>query len=222
MTIRLLLADDHAMVRKGLQVFLSTQTDILVVGEASNGEETLELAASLAPDIILMDLNMPILDGITTTRRLRASRAVAKIIVMTSFCDRAHVLAAVQAGVQGYLMKDIEPEELANSIRRVYQGQVDLHPLAAGELMNTIAFPDDSPTPEPYSSPLPPTLDPLTPREREVLVLIARGQSNRQIAEALTITEKTVKTHVSHLLDKLGLADRTQAAILALKSGWTD
>ncbi|MDP4096474.1 response regulator transcription factor [Paenibacillus sp. P96] len=245
--IKLLLADDHAMVRKGLQVFLSTQSDIEVVGEASNGAETLEQAALLLPDVILMDLNMPMMDGIAAARELRAAQPQIKVIVMTSFNDRAHVLPAVQAGVKGYLLKDIEPSELAEAIRRVYQGKVELHPDAAGELMRLMSSPDaqglrvgqnmqDTNPPhhagelrygeEPHDEnasargkPSYPHLERLTPREREVLDLIAHGLNNREIAEKLVITEKTVKTHVSHLLDKLELADRTQAAIFALKNG---
>ncbi|MFB5763853.1 response regulator [Paenibacillus medicaginis] len=245
--IKLLLADDHAMVRKGLQVFLSTQPDIEVVGEASNGRETVEQAALLQPDVILMDLNMPVMDGITATRELRAAHPQIKVIVMTSFNDRAHVLPAVQAGVKGYLLKDIEPSDLADAIRRVHQGKVELHPDAAGELMRLMSSPDaqgligvqgvQGITPSPYAGeqgnlaalrgsrshitgePAYSHLERLTPREREVLDLIACGLNNREIADKLVITEKTVKTHVSHLLDKLQLADRTQAAIFALKNG---
>lgn len=245
--IKLLLADDHAMVRKGLQVFLSTQPDIHVVGEASNGTETLEQAALLQPDVVLMDLNMPVMDGIAATRELRAAHPHIKVIVMTSFNDRAHVLPAVQAGVKGYLLKDIEPSDLADAIRRVHQGKVELHPDAAGELMRLMSSPDAQgligvpgvwdATPAYHageggnvgalredpshvtSEPAYSYLERLTPREREVLDLIACGLNNREIAEKLVITEKTVKTHVSHLLDKLELADRTQAAIFALKNG---
>ncbi|MFB5674687.1 response regulator [Paenibacillus terreus] len=245
--IKLLLADDHAMVRKGLQVFLSTQPDIHVVGEASNGTETLEQAALLQPDVVLMDLNMPVMDGIAATRELRAAHPQIRVIVMTSFNDRAHVLPAVQAGVKGYLLKDIEPSDLADAIRRVHQGKVELHPDAAGELMRLMSSPDaqgligvpsvQETTPSYHageegnvealresrshttSVPAYSHLERLTPREREVLDLIACGLNNREIAEKLVITEKTVKTHVSHLLDKLELADRTQAAIFALKNG---
>lgn len=245
--IKLLLADDHAMVRKGLQVFLSTQSDIEVVGEASNGRETLEQAALLQPDVILMDLNMPVMDGIAATRELRAAHPQIKVIVMTSFNDRAHVLPAVQAGVKGYLLKDIDPSDLAEAIRRVHHGKVELHPDAAGELMRLMSSPDAQGligtqdvhgiTPSPHAGEQGNVgalrgirshitgestcshLERLTPREREVLDLIACGLNNREIADKLVITEKTVKTHVSHLLDKLQLADRTQAAIFALKNG---
>lgn len=221
MTIKLLLADDHAMVRKGLQVFFSTQSDIELVGEAASGQEALEKAETLRPDVVLMDLNMPVLNGIEATKRLKISHPHMKVIVLTSFSDQDHVLPAIRAGARGYLLKDIEPEELVRAVRRVHQGQVELHPEAAGQLMSIIA------EPEPVSSPgggaaegsRNDPLEELTRREHEVLTFIARGKSNKEIGEALFITEKTVKTHVSHLLDKLGLSDRTQAAIFAVKQG---
>ncbi|NOU92727.1 response regulator [Paenibacillus sp. LMG 31456] len=220
MTIKLLLADDHAIVRKGLQVFLGTLPDLVLVGEAVNGQETIDKVAELSPDIVLMDLNMPILNGIETTKRLKITHPDVKVIVLTSFSDHDHVLPAIRAGAKGYLLKDIEPEELVRAIRRVHQGHVELHPEAAGLLVNLVAAPelfeassrDD--TAASGASPFE-----LTPREREVLRLIASGMSNKDISEALIITEKTVKTHVSHLLDKLGVTDRTQAAIFAVKRG---
>ncbi|WP_082084112.1 response regulator [Paenibacillus beijingensis] len=215
MTIRLLLADDHAMVRKGLQVFLNTQSDMELVGEASNGLETLDKAAALQPDVILMDLNMPGLNGIEATKQIKAAFPNVKVIVLTSFSDQDHVLPAIRAGAKGYLLKDVEPEELARAIRRVYQGQVELHPEAAGQLMDLIAEAEPPKPPERN----PDLLAELTKREQEVLRLIASGKSNKEIAEILVITEKTVKTHVSHVLNKLGMADRTQAAIYAIKYG---
>ncbi|MBY0219484.1 response regulator transcription factor [Paenibacillus illinoisensis] len=238
----ILLADDHAMVRRGLHVFLSTQTDMKVVGEASNGQEAIEQAEKLQPDVVLMDLHMPVLDGIETARRLRTILPGIRVIVLTSFSDQDHVIPAVRAGVKGYLMKDIEPEDLAVAIRNVHAGQAQLHPAAAGQLMHVMASSDiqleaqdtvrtDSAAYgkvqdyEKLKQPLrveetSPSLDALTRREQEVLALIAQGHSNKEIAVQLVITEKTVKTHVSHLLDKLGLADRTQAAIHAVKNGW--
>ena len=242
MPITILLADDHAMVRRGLHVFLSTQTDMKVVGEASNGQETIEQAEKLQPDVVLMDLHMPVLDGIETARRLRTLLPGIRVIVLTSFSDQDHVIPAVRAGVKGYLMKDIEPEDLAVAIRNVHAGQAQLHPAAAGQLMHVMASSDiqleeqdtvstDSTAYEKVQDleklkhslqmkEPSPRLDALTRREQEVLGLIARGMSNKEIAVQLVITEKTVKTHVSHLLDKLGLADRTQAAIHAVKNGW--
>jgi DNA-binding NarL/FixJ family response regulator len=227
MTIGLLLVDDHAMVRRGLQVFLSTQPDIKVIGEASNGLEALERTAELKPDIILMDLHMPVMDGIETAKQLRISHPQVKIIVLTSFSDQDHVLPAIRVGIKGYLLKDIEPEALVVAIRKVHSGQVELHSEAASQLMNLMA----SSTPEqldvsnsdlndPRTTPTAITgSELLTPREQEVLDLIALGMSNKEIASKLIITEKTVKTHVSHVLGKLNLSDRTQAAIFALKGG---
>ncbi|MFE0554366.1 response regulator [Paenibacillus sp. NPDC058910] len=218
--IRLLIADDHAMVRRGLQVFLATQPDIEMVGEAANGEETLETAKHLNPDVVLMDLNMPILNGIDTTAQLKKEQPHIKVIVLTSFIDYDHVLPAIRAGARGYLLKDIEPEELVAAIRRVYEGQVELHPDAAGLLMTHVTSPAGADeTSRSGHQEQAAQLDKLTRREQEVLQLIASGMNNREISEALYITEKTVKTHVSHLLDKLGVADRTQAAIYALKHG---
>ncbi|MNZ53416.1 Transcriptional regulatory protein LiaR [compost metagenome] len=228
MTIGLLLVDDHAMVRRGLQVFLSTQPDIKVIGEASNGREALERTAELQPDIILMDLHMPVMDGIETAKQLRVSHPQVKIIVLTSFSDQDHVLPAIRVGIKGYLLKDIEPEALVVAIRKVHSGQVELHSAAASQLMNLMA----ASTPEQLdvsnsdlngSSTTSVTItgsELLTPREQEVLDLIALGMSNKEIASKLVITEKTVKTHVSHVLGKLNLSDRTQAAIFALKSGY--
>ena len=212
--IRLLLADDHAIVRRGLQLYLKTQPDFELVGEAATGQEVLERVAELQPDIVLMDLHMPVVNGIEATRQIKASHPAVKVIVLTSFSDHDHVLPAVKAGARGYLLKDIEPDELAKSIRQVYAGKVELHPDVAGLLLEQIANPEDS-APERNATPF----DELTAREREVLQLIASGLTNKEIAAALFITEKTVKTHVSHILEKLGLSDRTQAAILAVKHG---
>lgn len=242
MPITILLADDHAMVRRGLHVFLTTQQDMKVVGEASNGQEALEQAEALKPDVVLMDLHMPVMDGIETARRLRTLMPATRIIVLTSFSDQDHVVPAVRAGVKGYLLKDIEPEDLAVAIRNVHAGQVELHPAAAGQLMHLMASSDWSmseqlskhiPTDQSADSQLQELKqvgksnetslggpDMLTRREQEVLGLIAQGLSNKEIAVQLVITEKTVKTHVSHLLDKLGLADRTQAALHAVRNGW--
>ena len=212
--IRLLLADDHAIVRKGLQLYLKTQPDFELAGEAATGTEVLERVAELAPDIVLMDLHMPVLNGIEATRRIKESHPAVKVIVLTSFSDHDHVLPAVKAGARGYLLKDIEPDELADAIRRVHAGKVEVHPEVAGLLMESIAGVGGA-EPEKAASPF----DGLTARERDVLRLIASGLTNKEIAEALHITEKTVKTHVSHVLAKLDLTDRTQAAILAVKHG---
>jgi DNA-binding NarL/FixJ family response regulator len=221
MQIKLLLVDDHQMVRKGLQVLLSTRSDIKIVGEASDGHEALEKTATLKPDVILMDLNMPNLNGIDATKKIKQVFPEIKIIVLTSFSDQDHVLPALRAGAKGYVLKDIEPEDLVQTIHRVHQGQVDLHPEIMEQLINLVSASKEdgyqtnlnSHTPEQTS----PTLSPLTKREKEVLQLIVAGKNNKEIGEILFITEKTVKTHVSHLLDKLGVNDRTQAAIFALK-----
>lgn len=242
MKIRILLADDHTMVRRGLYLFLATQPDMEVVGEAADGLGALEQASRLRPDVVLMDLHMPGLNGIEASARLRADVPESRIIVLTSFSDQDHVVPAVQAGVKGYLLKDIEPEQLAAAIRNVHAGKVELHPAAAEQIMHMLAS-SEAPMNGAGSLPVPPNvqeageslpkpemdykeaahgLSLLTRREREVLALIAQGMNNRDIAARLVITEKTVKTHVSHLLDKLGLADRTQAAVLAVRNGWMD
>lgn len=215
MSIRILLADDHKMVRKGLQLFLSSQRDILLVGEASTGEEVLEQAAALEPDIVLMDIHMPVMGGIEATERLAASHPQVKVIVLTSFSDQDHALPAIRAGAKGYLLKDIEPEELVRAVRRVHEGKVELHPDVAGQLMNQYVNLYQGHRSQEET----PRNEPLTKRELEVLRLIAAGMSNRAIAEALVITEKTVKTHVTHILGKLDLADRTQAALYAVRQG---
>ncbi|MBO9598276.1 MAG: response regulator transcription factor [Cohnella sp.] len=216
MAIRLFIADDHAMVRRGLQVFLATQPDILLAGEAANGQETLERVAEARPDVVLMDLNMPVLNGIETTARLVQLQPETKVIVLTSFVDQDHVLPAIQAGAKGYLLKDIEPEELVEAIRRVHDGRVELHPDAAGMLVHHLSGAERRVGERADAED---ALNQLTPRELDVLRLIATGMSNKEISESLVITEKTVKTHVSHLLDKLGFSDRTQAAIYAVKRG---
>ncbi|SFA80579.1 two component transcriptional regulator, LuxR family [Cohnella sp. OV330] len=221
MSIRILLADDHAVVRRGLHVMLSTQGGLELVGEASNGIETLELAARLAPDIILMDLQMPVLDGLATMERLRDNGSEAKVIVLTSYADQDHVLPAVRAGARGYLLKDVEPEDLIRAIRRVHEGKIELHSEIAGQLLELVTAADhpavDSRLPAVGSVASP--FGELTRREREVLELLASGKNNKEIAAVLYISEKTVKTHVSHVLDKLGVPDRTQAALLAVKHG---
>ena len=216
MAIRLFIADDHAMVRRGLQVFLATQPDIVWVGEAANGQETLDRIAEARPDVVLMDLNMPVLNGIETTASLVRTWPDTKVIVLTSFVDQDHVLPAIQAGAKGFLLKDIEPEALVEAIRRVYEGRVELHPDAAGLLVHHLSGAERQGDGKTGADD---ALNQLTPRELDVLRLIASGKSNKEISESLVITEKTVKTHVSHLLDKLGFSDRTQAAIYAVKRG---
>lgn len=214
MTIKLLLADDHAMVRRGLQVFLSTQTEIRLIGEAATGQETLAQVEALQPDVVLMDINMPGMSGIEATVRIKQLHPHVKVIILTSFSDQDHVLPAIRSGAKGYLLKDIEPEELVRAIHNVYKGKVELHPDVAGQLMSQYAESDQA-------SPViaDDGISGLTAREQDVLRLIASGKSNRSIAEELFISEKTVKSHVSRILSKLGLTDRTQAAIFAVKHG---
>jgi two-component system, NarL family, response regulator LiaR len=206
--IRVLLVDDHAVVREGLRAFLELQEGIAVVGEAADGIEAIEGATRLRPDVILMDLVMPELDGVSAMRSLRQRLPEARVIVLTSFLDDDKLLPALRAGAAGYLLKNAEPQEVARAIRAASAGQALIDPVVAARLVETLAAADgDNP------------LDRLTPREREVLVLIGRGFPNKLIARELDVSEKTVKTHVGHVLAKLGVSDRTQAAVFAVRSG---
>jgi NarL family two-component system response regulator LiaR len=202
-----LIVDDHAMVREGLRTFLDLQEGIGVVGEASDGEEAVQLATRLEPDVVLMDLVMPKLDGVGAMRKLRDSRPAIRVIVLTSFIDDERLLPAIRAGAAGYLLKDVQPQELARAVRAAHSGQALIDPTVAARLVESLS---DGRGEE---------ADRLTPREREVFDLIARGFSNKRIALELGVAEKTVKTHVSHVLAKLGVADRTQAALYAARLG---
>lgn len=208
--ISVLLVDDHAVVRQGLCAFLNLQDDIDIVGEASDGQEAVEMVKELLPDVVLMDLIMPRMDGIEATREVRRLSPGTQVLVLTSFAEDDKVFPAIKAGAMGYQMKDVSPADLADAIRAVHRGETPLHPEIAKKLMREFADPARS------------TLqrDDLTEREQEVLSLIAQGMSNREIAERLVLSPKTVKTHVSNILSKLHLADRTQAAIYALRQGW--
>jgi NarL family two-component system response regulator LiaR len=214
--IRVLIVDDHAMVRQGLRTFLDLQDNvdlrITVVGEAVNGVEAVELASQTQPDIVLLDLVMPQMDGIQATAKIRECSSNSRIIILTSFGEEDKVLPAIRAGAQGYLLKDIPPDELVHAIRETYLGKVQLHPEIAKKLMSAVATQEVSRFVADSDSGL-------TAREQEVLDLIADGLSNRDIAGKMFISEKTVKTHVSNILSKLHLEDRTQAAIYALKHG---
>jgi DNA-binding NarL/FixJ family response regulator len=205
--IRVLIADDHPVVRQGLRTFLGVQKDIEVVGEAADGAEVVSEAESLRPDVILLDLKMPGVDGLSALRELRERGVPARVLVLTSAGERARVLPVVRAGAAGYLYKDIDPQALVQAIRAVHDGHVLFAPEAAEAML---APAGDKGTAG------------LTEREREVLVQIARGQSNREIARVLVVSEKTVKTHVSNILMKLGLQDRTQAALYAVRHGLVD
>lgn len=201
--IRVLIVDDHAVVRRGLRTFLELQDDIDVVGEAADGQACVAAAAELSPDVILLDLLMPGLGGVDVLGRLRDAGSSARVLVVTSFTDPAVSVPAVRAGAAGVIFKDVEPRDLASAIRSVHAGHTLLQPDVAAALM----------------APDPAAASPLTARERDVLAEIAQGRSNREIARALSLSEKTVKTHVSNLLMKLGVADRTQAALLAVRRG---
>jgi NarL family two-component system response regulator LiaR len=208
--IRVLVVDDHAVVREGLRTFLQLQDQIEVVGEAGDGQEALEQAGRLQPDVILMDLVMPRLDGVSAMRELRARASPSRVIVLTSFLDDDRLMPAIEAGAAGYLLKNVEPAELARAVRAAHAGKALLDPTVAAALVQTIAA-----RPAPIGS----DSHRLTRREQEVLELIARGRSNKRIAFELDISEKTVKTHVGHVLAKLGVSDRTQAALLAVSEG---
>ncbi|WP_349408419.1 response regulator transcription factor [Pseudalkalibacillus sp. SCS-8] len=213
MGIKVLLVDDHLMVLKGLRFFLSTQSDIELVGEASNGKEAIEMVDQLQPDVVLMDLTMPVMDGIEATKRIKEEKADVKIIVLTSFSDQDHVVPALQAGADGYQLKDIEPDELVKSIKAVHAGQTHLHPSATTQLLNHVNTGSKNMESERM-------FNQLTAREKDVLYQITLGRNNKEISSELFITEKTVKTHVSNILGKLGLHDRTQAAVIAMKNKW--
>ncbi|MFJ7193626.1 response regulator [Streptomyces bacillaris] len=207
-TIRVLLVDDHQVVRRGLRTFLEIQEDIEVVGEASDGAEGVARTEELRPDVVLMDIKMPGTDGIEALRRLRELENPAKILIVTSFTEQRTVVPALRAGASGYVYKDVDPDALAGAIRSVHAGHVLLQPEVAGALLAQ----DDAGSGTGRGGTL-------TEREREVLGLIADGRSNREIARALVLSEKTVKTHVSNILMKLDLADRTQAALWAVRNG---
>ncbi len=209
--IRVLLVDDHQVVRRGLRTFLEIQDDIEVVGEAGDGAEGVAQAESLRPDVVLMDIKMPGTDGIEALRRLRDLANPAKVLIVTSFTEQRTVVPALRAGASGYVYKDVDPDALAGAIRSVHAGHVLLQPEVAGALLAQ----DDPQHGQGRGTSL-------TEREREVLALIADGRSNREIARALVLSEKTVKTHVSNILMKLDLADRTQAALYAVRHGLTD
>ncbi len=215
--IGVLLVDDHAVVRQGLRMFIEMQNDMEVVGEGANGLEAMELVAKLHPDVILLDLLMPRMDGVEAARIIIQNNPQARVLILTSFGEDDKVFPAIRAGAQGYLLKDIQPRDLVQAIRETYQGKAQLHPDIARRLMKAVPVDAHNNVPKPVS--IPNELQGLTEREREVLGFIADGLTNREIAEKMVISEKTVKTHVSNLLDKLDLEDRTRAAIWALKHG---
>jgi NarL family two-component system response regulator LiaR len=208
-TVRLLIVDDHAVVRQGLRGFLRLQEGVEVVGEAASAAEAVEIAGNVSPDVVLLDLVMPDGNGISVLRRLIDVAPGVRVLVLTSFADDAQIFAAMAAGASGYLLKDIDPQALADAIRDVHAGRPALHPSVAARLMRQGATPRVA-------------HDDLTARERDVLRLMVEGLANKQIAQRLGIGEKTIKTHVSRVLAKLGVADRTQAAVLAIREGLVD
>lgn len=215
--IRVLLVDDHAIVRKGLRALLAEIADVAVVGEAADGEEAVQQAAALRPDVILMDIVMPNMDGIAATQQITRRQPEARVLALTSFASDDKLFPAIKAGALGYLLKDSDPEELLHAIRQVHRGEPSLHPRIARKLLHELG----RPLPQERPLPHPPTPDPLTEREVEVLRSVAKGWSNQQIADNLSIAEGTVRTHVSHILDKLHLANRVQATLYALREGLT-
>ncbi len=209
-TIRLMIVDDHAVVREGIRTYLELEDHFQIVGEASNGREAADKARVLRPDVVLMDLLMPELDGIGATKAIKETNPEIRIIVLTSFTDDEHILPAIEAGATGYLLKDVSAEELARAIEGAYRGEAQLHPEVTRKLMEQVR--------QPRRTQQQPG-DDLTPREMEVLRLIASGMSNKEIGRQLVMTERTVKGHVSNILGKLNLQDRTQAALYAVRNG---
>ena len=203
--IKVLLVDDHAVVRQGLRMFLSLDPDLQIIGEATNGLEAVEMSKQLKPDIILMDLLMPVMDGLTAIQRIKKAQPEVEIIALTSVIEDDRVFSAIHAGAMGYLLKDTQANELVQRIKGAHRGEVQLSPDAAKRLIREVRSPESP--------------EKLTDRETEVLKLIAKGLSNKDIATRLVVSEKTVKTHVSNLLTKLSLPSRTQAALYALKEG---
>lgn len=207
--VRILIADDHAIVRKGLRTVITSEPGMEVIGEAADGVEAVLKAEALQPDVILLDVMMPRQDGLEAIRQIKASNPAARILVLTSFAGDDKVFPALKLGALGYLLKDSTPEQLVQAIYDVYRGESSLHPTIALKLIREIKQPSD----------LSPTEDPLTEREVEVLKLVARGLTNQEIAEELVISERTVGNHIGNILGKLHLANRTQAALYALREG---
>ena len=206
MAIQVLIADDHSVVRQGLRMFLSSDPELEIVGEARDGAEAVRLARQLRPDVVLMDLLMPVMDGIAATAAIRREVPDTEVVALTSVLEDAAVVDAVRAGAIGYLLKDTDAHELRRAIKAAAAGQVQLSPQAAARLLREVRTPEKS-------------AEPLTERETDVLRLLAQGKSNKEIARELHIAEQTVKTHVSHVLDKLGVPSRTQAALYAIRVG---
>jgi NarL family two-component system response regulator LiaR len=210
--IRILIVDDHAIVREGQRALIDTEPGMELVGEAADGNQAVHMARSLQPDVILLDLVMPHKGGLEAIGEIKGQNPKARILVLTSFAEDEKVYAAIKAGAQGYLMKDALPQDILAAIREVYRGELSMDPSIAHKLMRELQ----------RSSDLPPTEEPLTEREVEVLKLVAQGLTNQEIAERLVISERTVSTHISNILSKLHLANRTQVALYALREGLAD
>ncbi len=212
--IKVLIVDDHQVVRQGLRTFLELLEDISVIGEAEDGKQAVEMVGTLKPDVVLMDIVMPRMDGITATQQVCALGLSTKVIALTSFSEDDKVFPAIQAGAASYLLKDVSPDDLAEAIRAVHRGEARLHPDITRKLMEQISLARNAPRDR--------SIDELTEREMEVLRLVARGCNNREIAQELFISEKTVKTHISNILGKLNLDQRTQLVIYAIKNKLVD
>lgn len=208
-TIKILITDDHPLIRQGLRVVIEAQPDLQLVGEASNGEQAVRQVMALHPDIVIMDLQMPVKDGLAATREIAQADPHAQVLVLTSYPDDDNVYAAIKAGAMGFLLKDSSAEYLLDAIRTVVRGESVLHPTIARKLMQEIKKPPK----------LPPTAEPLTPREVQVLGCLAQGMANSQIANELSVSVRTVSAHIRNILDKLHLANRTQAALYAHEQG---
>ncbi|WP_144462785.1 response regulator [Siminovitchia fortis] len=210
MKIKVLLVDDHLVVLRGLRFFLQTQSDIEIIGQAQNGIEAIKKVEELKPDIVLMDVQMPKMDGIEATKQISENYPDVKVIILTSFSDRDSVLPAIKAGALGYQLKDVEPDVLAETIKAAMEGNRTFHQQVTNQLISHMTQEAET------------GIQILTPREREVLYHITLGQSNKEIAAELHVTEKTVKTHITSILGKMQLQDRTQAALFAIKNNWFD
>ena len=210
--ITVLLVDDHAMVRRGVRAYLETHADIHIAGEAASGAEAVKLCAELVPDVVLLDLVMPGMDGVEATRQIKQVSPRSHVVILTSFHEDSHLLPAIKAGALSYLLKDISSEELLAAIRKAAQGEASLHPRVARQLMQNLQTPKPNEARNPFAE--------LSGRELEVLGLIAQGMANAAIAAQLFISEKTVKSHVGNILSKLHLDDRTQAAVYAWREGF--
>jgi DNA-binding NarL/FixJ family response regulator len=217
--IRILLADDQALFREGLHTLLSVQPDLEVVGEAANGEEAVRLAQTLHPDVVLMDLQMPVLDGVAATRQLRAACPACRVIVLTTFDDDEYVFEGLRAGAAGYLLKDTPSARLAEAIRAAARGESFLEPSVAAKVVAEFNRLSAAPNPLAPRAAVQPLAEPLSERELEVLRRVAQGESNKEIAAALYLAEGTVKNHLTNILGKLGVTDRTQAALRGKELG---